>query len=52
MYKRKPRNSAASFCLLLLSYFLNFGSAELTMHSEKLKEIWLFSRFFVPLHSI
>ena len=28
----------------------NFGYAEQTRHSKELKYIWLFTRFFVPLH--
>ena len=34
-----------------LSFFRNFGFAEITVHSEKFKYIWLFSRFFVTLAS-
>ena len=34
---------------VLCSTFRNFGNAELTLHSEKLKYIWLFLRFFVTL---
>ena len=30
-------------------FFRNFGFTELTLHSEKHKYIWLFTRFFVTL---
>ena len=29
--------------------FVNFGFAEETQHSEKSKNIWFFTRFYVPL---
>jgi hypothetical protein len=34
---------------VLRSAFRNFGYAEITLHSEKPKYIWLFFRFFVTL---
>ena len=42
---KKKNNS-----FVLRSTFRNSGFAEVTWHSEKLKYIWLFLRFFVTLH--
>ena len=41
------RKTKFSFYISLV--FRNFGYAEITLHSEKPKYIWLFFRFFVIL---
>ena len=45
-----PQNYKKSAkCTVISQTFCNSGFAELTLHSEKLKNIWFFSRFFVTL---
>ena len=41
----------AQINLAFLSFFRNSGFAELTWHSEKFKQVWLFPRFYVTLAS-
>jgi len=45
-YKKSAKHTVIS------QTFCNSGFAELTLHSEKLKNIWFFSRFFVTLEEI